>query len=70
MCGVDAKERLVEVLYFKQYYRHFVFTEDETGNLNKRMEKYFGVSVVVDVGCGDTILWNGVYIECDYVILE
>ncbi len=50
MCGVDAKERLVEVLYFKQYYRHYVFAEDETGNLNKRMEKYFEVSAVVDVG--------------------
>lgn len=54
MCGVDTKERLVEVLYFKQFYRHFVFTEDEDGNRNKRMEKYFEVSVVVDVGCGDT----------------
>lgn len=54
MCGVDTKERLVEVLYFKQFYRHFVFTEDEEGNRNKRVEKYFNVSVVVDVGCGDT----------------
>lgn len=54
MCGVDTKERLIEVLYFKQFYRHFVFTEDEEGNRNKRMEKYFEVSVVVDVGCGDT----------------
>ena len=54
MCGVDTKERLVEVLYFKQFYRHFVFEEDEEGNRNKRMEKYFEVSVVVDVGCGDT----------------
>lgn len=52
MCGVDTKERLVEVLYFKQFYRHFVFIEDGEGNWNKRMEKYFEVSTVVDVGCG------------------
>lgn len=54
MCGVDTKERLVEVLYFKQFYRHFVFVEDEEGNQNKRVEKYFDVSVVVDIGCGNT----------------
>lgn len=52
--GVDTKERLVEVLFFKQFYRHFMFTEDEEGNRNKRMKKYFNVSVVVDVGCGNT----------------
>ncbi len=27
-----------------------MFTEDGDGNRNKRMEKYFEVSVVVDVG--------------------
>lgn len=54
MCGVDTKERPVEMLYFKQFYRHFVFVEDEEGNRNKRMEKYFEVLVVVDIGCGDT----------------
>jgi len=31
-----------------------VFKEDEAGNRNKRLEKYFEVSVVVDVGCGET----------------
>ena len=54
MCGVDTKETYLEILYFKQFYKHFVFTEDEEGNRNKRMEKYFEVSAVVDVGCGDT----------------
>lgn len=54
MCGVNTKERLVEVLYFKQFYRHFVFVEDEEGNQNKRVEKYFNVWVVVDIGCGNT----------------
>ena len=52
MCGGNAKEIYVEILYFRQFYRHFVFTEDGEGNRNKRMEKYFEVSVVADMGCG------------------
>ena len=54
MCGGNAKETYVEVLWFRQFYRHFVFTEDGDGNRDKRMEKYFEVSAVVDMGCGDT----------------
>ena len=54
MCRADTKETYLEILYFRQFYRHFVFTEDEEGKRKKRIEKYFEVSVVVDVGCGDT----------------
>ena len=54
MCAGNTKETYVEILYFRQFYRHFVFVEDEVGNRNKRIEKYFEVSAVVDVGCGDT----------------
>ena len=54
MCGGNAKEIYVEELCFRQFYRHFVFTEDGDGNRDKRMEKYFKVSAVVDMGCGDT----------------
>ena len=54
MRGVDTKETYLEVLCFRQFYKHFVFVEDEVGNRNKRIEKYFEVSAVVDVGCGDT----------------
>ena len=54
MCGGNTKETYLEILSFRQFYRHFVFTEDGEGNRNKRMEKYFEVSVVVDVGGGDT----------------
>lgn len=54
MCGGNTKETYLEILYFKQFYKHFVFAEDEEGNRNKRLEKYFKVSAVVDVGCGDT----------------
>ncbi|MCI9661995.1 MAG: hypothetical protein HFI80_10750 [Lachnospiraceae bacterium] len=54
MCGMDTKETYLEILYFRQFYRHFVFVEDGEGNRNKRIEKYFEVSAVVDVGCGNT----------------
>ena len=54
VCGGNAKETYLEILYFRQFYKHFVFKEDEAGNRNKRLEKYFEVSVVVDVGCGET----------------
>lgn len=50
MCGENAKETYLEILYFRQFYKHFVFEEDEEGNRNKRIEKYFEVSAVVDVG--------------------
>lgn len=54
MCGGNTKETYLEILYFRQFYKHFVFTEDGDGNRSKKMEKHFEVSVVVDVGCGDT----------------
>ena len=44
MCGGNTKETYLEILYFRQFYKHFVFAEDEEGNRNKRMEKYFEVS--------------------------
>lgn len=54
MCGVDTKETYLKILYFKQFYKHFVFTEDEEGNRDKRMKKYLEVSAVLDVGGRDT----------------
>ncbi len=54
MCRVDTKETYLEILYFRQFYKHFVFVEDEEGNRNKRMEKYFEISAVIDVGCEGT----------------
>jgi hypothetical protein len=53
MCGVDTKETYLEILCFRQFYKHFVFVEDEEGNRNKRIKKYFEVLAVVDVGCGE-----------------
>ena len=54
MCGGNTKETYLEILCFRQYYKHFVFVEDEERNRKKRLEKYFEVSAVVDVGCGGT----------------
>lgn len=54
MCGGNTKETYLEILSFRQFYKHFVFAEDEEGNRNKKMERYFEVSAVVDVGCGGT----------------
>lgn len=50
MCGGNTKETYLEILYFRQFYKHFVFEEDEDVNRSKRMEKHFEVSAVVDVG--------------------
>ena len=50
VCRENSKETYLGILYFRQFYRHFVFVEDGERNRNKRMEKYFDVSVVVDVG--------------------
>lgn len=54
MCGENTKETYLEILSFRQFYKHFVFEEDGEGNRNKRGEKYFEVSAMVDMGCGDT----------------
>ena len=35
MRGGNSKETYVEILYFKLFYKHFVFAEDEEGNRNK-----------------------------------
>lgn len=50
MCGVDRKETYLKIFYFRLFYKHFVFIEDEEGNRNKKMEKYFEVLVIVDMG--------------------
>lgn len=54
MCGGNTKETYLEILCFRQFYKHFMFEEDGDRNRNTRIEKYFEVSAVVDVGCGDT----------------
>ncbi|MBU5439877.1 hypothetical protein KQI42_17840 [Tissierella sp. MSJ-40] len=56
-CGVhsvDTKGNYVEILRFKQFHDHFEFIEDEHNFKKKVLKKYFNVSVVVNLVCGDT----------------
>ena len=56
-CGdycVDTKEKLVEILYFRHFAKHFVFSPEGKNSRNKHLKNYFDVSVVVDIGCGNT----------------
>lgn len=56
-CGdycVDTKEKLVEILYFRHFAKHFTFTPEGKNSRNKHLKNYFDVSVVVDIGCGNT----------------
>jgi hypothetical protein len=53
--SVDTKENYIEILRFKQFHDHFVFIEDEHNFKKKVLKKYFNVSVVVNLECGDTI---------------
>ena len=56
-CGdycVDAKEKLVEILYFRHFAKHFTFTSEGKNSRNKHLKNYFDVSVVIDIGCGNT----------------
>jgi len=54
MCGVVTKAKYVEILYFKQFFKCFVFVENNDKSRNKHLKNYFDISVVVDIGCGDT----------------
>ena len=57
VCGdyrVATKEKLVEILYFRHFAKHFMFTAEGKNSRNKHLKNYFDVSVVVDIGCGNT----------------
>lgn len=56
-CGVysvDAKSQLMRILYFRHFYKHFVFEEDAEGERKKVLKKYIDVNVCIDMGCGNT----------------
>ena len=56
-CGkycVDTKERLVEILYFRHFHKHIVFTDEGEKMRNREINDYINVSVVVDIEWGDT----------------
>lgn len=54
MHSVDTKTNYIEILRFKQFHEHFEFVEDEHNFKKKVLKKYFNVSVVVNLECGDT----------------
>jgi len=56
-CGddsVDTKSIYVEILRFKHFTRHMVFTENGKKSRNKEIKNYINVSVAVDIVCGNT----------------
>ena len=56
-CGdycVATTSRYVEILYFKHFYKHIVFTGEGDKFRNKVIKDYINVSVVIDIECGDT----------------
>ena len=49
-CGgysVDTKDVNLEILHFKQFYKHFVFDKDEEGYVKKTQKNYVDVRVVL-----------------------
>lgn len=56
-CGdysVDTKKRYVEILNFRNFHKHIVFTDEGDKMRNKEIKDYINVSVVVDIEWGDT----------------
>ena len=52
--SVDTKKNYVEILNFRHFFKHMVFTGDGEKYRNKVIKDYINVSVVVDIECGDT----------------
>ena len=44
--SVDTKDINLEILHFKQFYKHFVFEKDEEGYVKKTQKNYMDVRVV------------------------
>ncbi|WP_151410325.1 hypothetical protein [Anaerococcus sp. Marseille-P9784] len=45
--SVDTKDVNIEILHFKQFYKHFVFDKDEEGYVKKTQKNYMDVRVVL-----------------------
>ena len=52
--NVDTKSGYVEILRFRHFVKHVVFTGNGEKCRNKELKKYIDVSVVVDLVCGNT----------------
>ncbi len=44
----------MKILHFRQFYKHFVFVEDDDGGRKKILKNYADVNVCIDMVCGDT----------------
>ena len=56
-CGdgrVATKANYVEILNFRHFFKHIVFTSEGDKIRNKEIKNYINVSVVVDIECGNT----------------
>ena len=51
---VATKTNYVEILNFRHFFKHIVFTSEGDKIRNKEIKKYINVSVVVDIECGNT----------------
>ena len=51
---VATKTNYVEILNFRHFFKHIVFTSECDKTRNKEIKNYINVSVVVDIECGDT----------------
>lgn len=54
MHSVDTKTQVVKILHFKQFYKRFVFVEDEDGGRKKVLKNDIDVNVCIDIECRDT----------------
>ena len=52
--SVDTKDINLEILHFKQFYKHFVFDKDEEGYVKKTQKNYMDVRVVLQLVWGNT----------------
>jgi len=52
--SVDTKDVNIEILHFKQFYKHFVFDKDEEGYVKKTQKNYMDVRVVLQLVWGET----------------
>ena len=56
---VATKTNYVEILNFRHFFKHIVFTSEGDKIRNKEIKNYINVSVVVDIECGNTN-WCGI----------
>ncbi|WP_243128586.1 MULTISPECIES: hypothetical protein [Oscillospiraceae] len=58
-CGdgsVATKTSYVEILNFRHFFKHIVFTSEKDKIRNKEIKNYVNVSVVIDIECGNAKL--------------